>query len=273
MNGGEISGNQADAGGGVFVRKDGAFAVSGNPVVSGNTNAVGEADNVYLPDGATIAVGGLSAGASIGVTTENEPEEGHPVVLTDGAAAGDAARFFSDDSGCHVAMEGGELYLVVGVGLPAYLDGANERVIANYAAWAAKYGPDVAGAHEAAFLLDIDPATPIPAGASLLKITAFSFTSTRMYIEIASDVTEFTEKSDGVMPMLGNGFLVLQFAMSLSSDPVWIPTDPVPFEIRNGRAVIDLEGEAGVMTPSIFFKAAITPFFDSSGPLGPGLEP
>jgi hypothetical protein len=253
----------------VFVRKDGAFAVSGNPVVSGNTNAVGEADNVYLPDGATIAVGGLSAGASIGVTTEIEPEEGHPVVLTDGAAAGDAARFFSDDSGCHVAMEGGELYLVVGVGLPAYLDGANERVIASYAAWAAKYGPDVNSAHETAFLLDIDPATPIPAGAALLKIVAFRITPTSMYFEVASDVTTFVEKENG---MLGNGFLALSLTPSLSSDSGWSSPVTVPFEIRNGRAVIDMQddsedGEQGEpespMPPALFFKASITPFLDT----------
>ena len=273
LTGGEISGNAAVSWGeygGVAVFSS-AFTVAGNPVVFGNTNDVGEASNVYLPDGTTIFVDGLSAGASIGVTTETVPEDGHPVAIAADATSGDAAHFFSDDSGCHVEMVEGALCLVVGVGLPAYLDGANELVIANYRAWAAKYGPDVTGAHEAAFLLDIDPATPIPAGAALLKIVDFSITPTRRRIEIASDVTTFEEK-ETEFPMLGNGFLELLATTSLSSDSDWTSSGPVPFEIRNGRAVIDQQGDPGngqrgepkidKMPPALFFKAAITPFAD-----------
>ncbi len=39
----------------------------------------------------------------------------------------------------------------------------------------------------------------------------------------------------------------------------------MPFEIRNGRAVIDMEGdpESGPMPPALFFKASITPFLDT----------
>ena len=274
LTGGTISGNAAVAWGeygGVAVCSS-AFIVSGSPIVSGNTNAAGEASNIYVSDGTTILVDGLSAGASIGVTTETKPSFRHPVVFTFGAVAGDAAHFFSDDPSNHVELANGELCLVVGVGLPAYLDGANELVIANYRAWAAKYGPDVAGAHEAAFLLDIDPATPIPAGAALLKIVDFSITPTRRRIEIASDVTTFEEK-ETEFPMLGNGFLELLATTSLSPNSDWTHSGPVPFEIRNGRAVIDQQGDPGngqrgepkidKMPPALFFKAAITPFADA----------
>ena len=298
MNGGEITGNvalgtgdtmvrggggaSAARGGGVFAL--GTFEVSGSPVVSGNTNAVGEASNVYLPGGNTIAVNGLSAGASIGVSTEYEPEDGYPVAISADATAGDAAYFFSDDPGCHVEMVNGELCLVAGMDIPAYLVGADEIVIANYAAWAAKYGPDTAGTHRDAFLLNIDPATPIPPGAALLKIVEFRFTATSMYIELASDVTQFEENGTG---MLGNGFLAFRSALSLSPDPDdWETVGPFPVVFRNGHAIYSyddqeingensapLEGEGGVQLEgeiglepedpmprpsSFFFKAILT---------------
>ena len=45
---------------------------------------------------------------------------------------------------------------------PPYLDGANEQVKTNYLAWAATYGYDDAGEHEAAFLMNVAPsATPV----------------------------------------------------------------------------------------------------------------
>ena len=251
MTGGAISGNQAEEwGGGVYVESGGAFTVSGSPVVSGNTNSVGEANNVYLPDGNVIAVDGLSAGASIGVTTEIEPEEGYPVAFATNAVSSDVAYFFSDDLGCHVELENDELCLAVGMEIPAYLSGADSLVVANYAAWMAKYGPDVTGTHRDAFLLDIDPATPIPAGAALLKIVDFRFTATSMYIEVASDVTEFKEKGTEY-PMLGNGYLMFRFAESLSSDPDdWHTVGPVPVVFRNGHAIFsydenDVGGEIG----------------------------
>jgi hypothetical protein len=284
MNGGAISGNTAEYGGGVYVYRNGAFTVSGRPVVSGNTNSVGEASNVYLPGGNTIAVNGLSAGASIGVSTEYEPEDGYPVAISADATADAAAYFFSDDPGCHVEMVNGELCLVAGMDIPAYLVGADEIVIANYAAWAAKYGPDTAGTHRDAFLLNIDPATPIPPGAALLKIVDFRFTATSMYIELASDVTEFEENGTG---MLGNGFLAFRSALSLSPDPDdWETVGPFPVVFRNGHAIYSyddqeingensvpldeevgapLEGEIGLepedpmpRPSSFFFKAILT---------------
>ena len=109
-----VSGNAAGNGGGVYVN-NGTFKVSGVSVVSGNTNAVGAANNVYLPSGKTIAVDGLSAGASIGVTTEEEPTSSSPVAFATGATAGDETHFKSDDSGCHVERNGDKLLLVVTV--------------------------------------------------------------------------------------------------------------------------------------------------------------
>ena len=109
MSGGTISGNVADDGGGVYV--DGAFTVSGSPTVYGNTNSVGTANNVYLPNGCSIAVDSLSADASIGVTTEDAPAVYSPVAFATGAAAGDEARFFGDDPALVVDNENGELRL------------------------------------------------------------------------------------------------------------------------------------------------------------------
>ena len=112
MNGGAISGNSAEYGGGVYLDYGGVFTMNGGTIsgntaeeaggvramgmfeVSGNTNAVGEASNVYLSNGNSIAVNGLSAGASIGVTTEIELAIGS-VEFASGATAGDAARFFT----------------------------------------------------------------------------------------------------------------------------------------------------------------------------------
>ena len=110
MSGGPISGNVADNdGGGVYV--DGAFTVSGSPVVYGNTNSVGTANNVYLPNGCSIAVDGLSADASIGVTTEDAPAVYSPIAFATGAAAGDETRFFGDDPALVVDNVDGELRL------------------------------------------------------------------------------------------------------------------------------------------------------------------
>ncbi len=48
------------------------------------------------------------------------------------------------------------------VAVPTYLEGATEQMKAKYNAWAAVYGPDAAGGHEAAFLLNVtQTATPV----------------------------------------------------------------------------------------------------------------
>ncbi len=135
MSGGEISGNTAVGGGGVYVNNNSTFAmtnsvisgneaskgggvyvnsghlyVSGVSSVSGNTNSVGQSRNVYLASSRTITVEGLSAGASIGVTTQTEPTLANPVAFASGSAA-DGAHFFSDDPGFAVCVENNSLCL------------------------------------------------------------------------------------------------------------------------------------------------------------------
>ena len=159
MSGGEISGNVANIGGGVSVYR-GTFNVSGRPAVSGNTNSVGTADNVYLFSGRKIAVSGLTAGARIGVTTETRPTTTSSVTFATGAAAGDETYFFGDNRRYHVERDGNGLQLVTT--LPTYLEGTNNLLKNRYDAWAGLYGDDVDSVYEAAFLLDVAPwATPI----------------------------------------------------------------------------------------------------------------
>ena len=48
------------------------------------------------------------------------------------------------------------------VAVPSYLEGADDQMKAKYNAWAATYGPDTTGEHEAAFLLNVaQTATPV----------------------------------------------------------------------------------------------------------------
>ena len=48
------------------------------------------------------------------------------------------------------------------VAAPAYLEGADDQMKAKYNTWAATYGPDTTGEHEAAFLLNVaQTATPV----------------------------------------------------------------------------------------------------------------
>jgi hypothetical protein len=108
---GVLTGGCADCGGGVHVASGGAFTISGRLVISGNTNSVGAAANVWLPSGQTIAVNGLLAGSSIGVTAEAAPLPGSPVTITSGGASGDFLHFSSDDSAIFLYEENGEVCL------------------------------------------------------------------------------------------------------------------------------------------------------------------
>ena len=48
------------------------------------------------------------------------------------------------------------------VAMPSYLEGADDQMKAKYNVWAATYGPDTTGEHEAAFLLNVaQTATPV----------------------------------------------------------------------------------------------------------------
>ena len=80
MSGGSITNNTASCngtseGGGVFVY-DGTFTVSGSANITGNT-----ANNVYLYDGKTIAIGEGGLSGTIGVTTKTKPAENKPVTV------------------------------------------------------------------------------------------------------------------------------------------------------------------------------------------------
>ena len=104
LSGGEISENTAsDKGGGVY-NSSGTFRVSGNARVTGNmTN--GAANNVYLPNGKTVAVAGiLTEDALIGVTTEKTPSKGNRVTVTSGLSenGGSLSTFASDNENYRV---------------------------------------------------------------------------------------------------------------------------------------------------------------------------
>lgn len=119
MTGGEITGNgAAKYGGGVYVESAygnmGHFTVSGSAKVSGNNTS-----NVYLPDGATMAIGqgGFDNTASIGVTTEKSPAQGSYVAIATGADGDYKDGTFTDDQntgGCEFKQVGDQILLVNG---------------------------------------------------------------------------------------------------------------------------------------------------------------
>ena len=120
MTGGEITSNEANKfGGGVYVKSAygnmGHFTVSGSAKVSDNTTS-----NVYLPDGATMAIGqgGFDKTASIGVTTENLPTLGSYVAIATGAADDYKDGTFTADQttdDCEFQQVGDQILLVNGM--------------------------------------------------------------------------------------------------------------------------------------------------------------
>lgn len=86
MYGSEISGNTAtNCGGGVYVAEySTAFNVSGSAKITGNT-VNKAANNVYLPKDKTIAIGGLTGDADIGVTTAQKPTDKKHVTIVSNA--------------------------------------------------------------------------------------------------------------------------------------------------------------------------------------------
>ena len=119
MTGGEITGNRtAKYGGGVYVKSAygnmGHFTVSGSAKVSDNTTS-----NVYLPDGATMAIGqgGFDNTASIGVTTEKSPAQGSYVAIATGADGDYKNGTFINDQNtgdCEFRQVGDQILLVNG---------------------------------------------------------------------------------------------------------------------------------------------------------------
>ena len=122
MTGGEITGNEANKfGGGVYVKSAygmGHFTVSGSAKVSDNTTS-----NVYLPDGATMAIGqgGFDNTASIGVPPEPLPTVGSYVAIATGAANGGYrdGTFINDQNqntgDCEFQQVGDQILLVNGM--------------------------------------------------------------------------------------------------------------------------------------------------------------
>lgn len=120
MTGGEITSNEANKfGGGVYVKSAygnmGHFTVSGSAKVSDNTTS-----NVYLPDGATMAIGkgGFDNTANIGVTTAKSPAQGSYVAIATGAANGGYrdGTFINDQitGDCEFQQVGDQILLVNG---------------------------------------------------------------------------------------------------------------------------------------------------------------
>ena len=122
MTGGKICNNRSvGAGAGVYVaykeNVSNTFIVSGNPVITGN-KMEGAENNVYLNNAAAriTVTNALTEGASIGVTTKNNPDEGAPVVFTNGwstamSGANPGTYFTGDDTNYIVVRSGGEAAL------------------------------------------------------------------------------------------------------------------------------------------------------------------
>ncbi|MBO7655014.1 MAG: hypothetical protein J6U40_08845, partial [Kiritimatiellae bacterium] len=139
---------------------------------------------------------------------------------------------------------------------PTYLDGADGNVKANYVAWAAKYGPDTGSAHETAFLLNISPATSIPAGAALLKVVRFDLTAAGCRLELASDMCGlFQPEGRSGTSSLCNGVLVVELADDLGAFATSISL-PVTID-ASGHAVIDFDFGDVALPSALFLMPAI----------------
>ena len=115
ISGGRITGNSSGDGG---LCNFGTLKISGNPVISGNTDNNGNTMNVCLTAGKTITVTGeLTSSASVGVTTKKAPEAGAPVIV--GSSYGsynDAAPdtvFFSDSDEYTISLKDKDAALVM----------------------------------------------------------------------------------------------------------------------------------------------------------------
>ena len=115
MTGGEISGNSAsDNGGGVFGGSP--MTLSGSAKIINNKK--GEAaNNVCLANGyGRIAIGeeGLTAGASIGVTSRDELGTGESTAIVSSGATGDSMQYFTSDESYNLRRQGEKIMLVNG---------------------------------------------------------------------------------------------------------------------------------------------------------------
>lgn len=104
-----INNNATGSGGGVYFKGD-TFNVSGNVSITGNkkgdtSTGSGADNNVYLPDGKTIIVGGALTGSNkIGVTTENTPSTSAYVQIASGNKDyADPDKFLYENDGTAVS--------------------------------------------------------------------------------------------------------------------------------------------------------------------------
>ena len=123
LSGGTITGNIAVYGGGGVAHSEAGshFNLSGKPVISGNTQADGTADNVSLGTAAAI-VGALETGSYIGLASPWNAT--YPLLAAEGIYGGaytptaaDAAKFHADATGYEVVYhaETSDIYLEVAV--------------------------------------------------------------------------------------------------------------------------------------------------------------
>ena len=259
MSGGAITGNGATGnGGGVYAANEDAITLSDAPFISGNTNLMNDANNVYLDTWYGMYVTALSTGASIGVTSCTAPSEGDPTAISYYLESeGDSVYFFSDNPSYSVAVVEGELCLVYGSApaFPAYLAGADDVVKSNYVAWAALYGADTAGEYEEEFLLNIAPATAIPPTASLLKIVSFAPTATGWRLGVASDVTALAAVNGTAR--VGNGYLSVLRAANLTTLSSEWSSSTIPVSVVSGLITVDVPTGA-TPTPLPFFKVKLS---------------
>ena len=109
LTGGSITGNLTGGGvgGGIYCENtQRPLNVSGTIRITGNTNASGKESNLYLCSQKTLNVeGAFSGNAVIGITTEESPTSGNPVVIT-GTNAADFSRYFSSDLSDYMIADG-----------------------------------------------------------------------------------------------------------------------------------------------------------------------
>ena len=121
LSGGTITNNSATEGGGVYYYhyQSAPLTVSGDVTITGNKNAAGADDNVYLASGKHLAIGtdGLDENAKIGVTYADPIAAGKYVTVANGANNGYTEdSIFSDKAEPYATrQEGSEVRLYNGL--------------------------------------------------------------------------------------------------------------------------------------------------------------
>lgn len=129
LSGGTVTGNQAKLeGGGIYTATDYALAVSGSPVVSGNTNSeTGKASNIGFKNNYYLAVSGALTNAQLnldkpaGLTASVKVLEGRNGYTI---AAADLKAFGAPED-CGLFLKSGEIYMVAN---PGFLTGTIKDV-------------------------------------------------------------------------------------------------------------------------------------------------